>query len=180
MSATERRRGVRWEQHLTSWLRSHGWPLAECAPRGGWQPNGDVLGIPHLYVEAKNTRALDLAGWIDKARTLAGPHRLPLVIVKRRGKADPGDAYVIARLADLAPWLHDPPAGRRRPVGAVSPQPLSNYTRTTAERPCGACDQGWPCRRHDSDPPSNTNAAAGQRHRQGRTSPRLTRPHDRS
>lgn len=121
--AASRRRGVVWEQHLTGWLRAHGWPLAECAPRGAAQPDGDVLGVPGLYLEAKNARTLDLAGWLDKARALAGPHRLPLLVVKRRGRNSPGDAYVIARLADLAPWLHDPPTARRSPVEAVSPLP---------------------------------------------------------
>ena len=151
MTATERRRGIRWEQALAAWLRAHGWPAAECAPRGGVQPDGDLLGIPHLYVEAKAAHALDLAGWLDKARTLAGPHRLPLVVVKRRGKADPGEAYVVTRLADLTPWLHDPTAAPWTTVEAPSALPVDDHTRTAPERPCGTCEAGWPCRRHDTE-----------------------------
>lgn len=108
MSATERRRGIRWEQALARHLRDHGYPHAETAPRGENQPHGDIVGIPHLYVEAKNTREHRLGAWLDKARANAGDHRAAVVIVKRRGHANPGAAFAVVDLDTLLALLEPP------------------------------------------------------------------------
>ena len=109
MGAAERRKGTAWEQAVARWLRESGTvPHAECAPRGESQNHGDIWGAPHLYIEAKNARGLDLSGWLDKAMSLAAG-RLPILVIKRKGKGDTGEAYVVARLADIAPYLRDGP-----------------------------------------------------------------------
>lgn len=100
--ATARRRGHTWERHLAGWLRDQGvHAVTSRQLADGYQAGADLVTDLPVALEAKNHARLDLAGWVDQARHQADG--LPAaVIVKRRGKADPGEAYVVMTATD---WL---------------------------------------------------------------------------
>jgi hypothetical protein len=60
---------------------------------------------PNLAVEAKNQKAMDLAGWVDQAVRQAPADAVPVVMHKRRGRSDIGQCYVTLRADDLARLL---------------------------------------------------------------------------
>ena len=97
-----RRRGAEWERQLVSWLRLHGAPHAERAGGGHDQAHGDVVGIPSLYLEARNRARLDLGQWCDEAE-LAAAGRTWVLAVKRRGVGDTGKSYAVTSLDE---YLH--------------------------------------------------------------------------
>jgi hypothetical protein len=89
-------KGTRWETAIVDYLISIGVIHAERRALNGTQDRGDVAGIPGVVIEAKNARALDLAGWVTEAeaeRVNAGAAHAA-VWHKRRGKSSPGDGYV--------------------------------------------------------------------------------------
>ena len=106
MSGTaSRRKGGTWERTLTAWFTEHGWPAVERAGGGHGQSYGDILGIPGWVLEAKNHAALNLSGWCDQAAST--PTALWAVIIKRRGKAWPGHAYVVLNLDTFTHLLQE-------------------------------------------------------------------------
>lgn len=109
MSGTSRRKGRRWETTLVNWFNNNGHPNVERNEYLNAQ-SGDLLGIPFWSLEAKNAARLDLAGWTDQAQRQAETADCPnyAVIAKRKGTADPGDAYVIMPLRVFAAWLKEP------------------------------------------------------------------------
>ena len=113
MTAASRRKGAANEAALVTFLRANGWPYAERRMNGN--PGPDVTGCPGIAWEAKNAKAIDLAGWVDQAenqRILAGADYAP-VVIKRRGRTDLGQAYAVLPLADLCRLLAE--AGRAAP-----------------------------------------------------------------
>lgn len=100
-----RRKGADHERELVTWLRSHGWPYAERRLVGSAGP--DINGCPGIAFEAKNAKAIDLAGWCDQAETqrlAIGADYAP-VVIKRRGTTDLGRAYAVLPLEQLARLL---------------------------------------------------------------------------
>lgn len=67
MTNRSKAKGTGWEVRLVDFLRTHGHPLAERRVMQGKNDRGDVAGIPGWVIEAKNRRAVDLAGWCDEA-----------------------------------------------------------------------------------------------------------------
>lgn len=56
-----------------------------------------------------------------------------------------------ADMLTIAAIDRHPIDGALRPVETPPQVPATDHTRTTPERPCGACEQGWPCARHDDE-----------------------------
>ena len=101
-----RGKGTRWETAIVDYLRANGVPHAERRARNGAKDRGDLSGIPGLVVEAKNTKTLSLAAWVDEAEVERRNDGAAFGLVwhHRRGKASPGDGYVTmtgATLLDL-------------------------------------------------------------------------------
>lgn len=97
-------RGTHWERRVVEFLRARGWPIAERRVLHGNHDLGDVINGPRtLTIEAKNHRALDLAGWLDEAVTEAancGEGRMGVVFFPRRSHTiDKG--YALMRIGDL-------------------------------------------------------------------------------
>ncbi len=97
MSNPSRRKGSAWETAIVDYLRARGWPYVERRALGGNKDRGDVAGIPGCVIEAKNAKTINLAGWLDEANTERDNDHADLGVVwfKRRGRTDPGAAYVL-------------------------------------------------------------------------------------
>ncbi len=114
MTSPERRKGNAFELAIVAFLREHGFPFAERA-YGAGRPDdrGDIAGVAGWVLEAKNHRALDLAGWCSEAAAESANARSHwwAVIAKRRNRPI-GDAYVVMPLHQFARLLaDDPPEG---------------------------------------------------------------------
>ena len=108
MGKASRDKGNRNERALVVWLAQHVWPYAE--RRGGGFASADIVGTPGWAVEAKNQKTWKVQEWWRQTETQAaeGPAgTIPLLVVKRPGKADPGEHLAVLRLADLAPLLKE-------------------------------------------------------------------------
>lgn len=88
-------KGTRWESAIVAYLLPFV-PHVERRAKNGAKDRGDIAGIPGVVIEAKNARAMDLAGWVDEAQTEARNDGAPYGVVwhHRRGKGSPGDGYV--------------------------------------------------------------------------------------
>lgn len=108
MSASKRK-GTLFESAVVEWLRAHGHPYAERRALRGGRDAGDIAGLPGVVLELKSCNRIELAAWMDEARQEAANAGVELfaVIAKRRGKGDPGDAYVITDLATFNLLLAD-------------------------------------------------------------------------
>ena len=120
MSANKRR-GTAFETEVATFLRSHGLRRAERRALSGTKDRGDIANVPGWVLECKNAVRMELATWIDEAKSEAAnedefqaaivedddsipawlapvlrPSRWA-VIMKRRGK-NVGRAYVVMEL----------------------------------------------------------------------------------
>lgn len=70
---------------------------AERRRLAGQADRGDIAGVPGVAIEAKNTRALDLARAVDEATVEAGNAGVGVGVawIKRRGKPSAADGYVV-------------------------------------------------------------------------------------
>lgn len=96
MSASKRK-GTAWETACVQFLRAEGAVQAERRALGGTNDRGDIAGLPGVVVECKSAARIDLAGWLDEAETERRNDgaEIGLVWAKRRGKASPGDGYLV-------------------------------------------------------------------------------------
>ena len=89
--------GTAWETAIVGYLRGRGVDHAERRALTGGADRGDIAGIPGVVVEAKNCARVELAAWVAEvtAEVLNAGAALGAVWIKRRGKASPGDGYVV-------------------------------------------------------------------------------------
>lgn len=104
-NAGNRRRGVTAEQAVARYLRTW-WPEACRAVRTGSSaaPDpGDVANIPGLIVSVKDAATERLPLWMAELTDMrsADPAALPVLVVKRRGTADPGAWWAWLFLRDF-------------------------------------------------------------------------------
>lgn len=103
MANPSKAKGSAWERRLVDYLVLHGFPLAERRVMEGKNDRGDVAGVPFV-LEAKNCRAVDLAGWCDEAAKearSAGLGNRWAVVFPRRSHAT-AKAYAVISLELLA------------------------------------------------------------------------------
>lgn len=110
--ASARQAGARFEQQVADYLAA---ALAddriERRTRGGAKDRGDIAGVRHLHqrvvVECKDTTRWEPSAWLAEAEVERGNDDAVagLVVAKRRGRGDPGDAVVLLTLRDLAALL---------------------------------------------------------------------------
>lgn len=103
------KKGAKFEADVVAWLREHGWPYAERRVQGGSRDRGDIAGMPGVVLELKNCNRVELATWVDEARQEAANAGVDVwaVVAKRKGKADPGEAYVVCDLATFNRLLEE-------------------------------------------------------------------------
>lgn len=110
--ASARQAGARFEQAVTDYLAAH---LAddriERRTRNGAKDRGDIAGVRHMgrrvVVECKDTSRWEPSAWLAEAEVERGNDDAVagVVVAKRRGRGDPGDAVVLLTLRDLAALL---------------------------------------------------------------------------
>ncbi|GAA3890396.1 hypothetical protein GCM10022243_64120 [Saccharothrix violaceirubra] len=123
LGAANRRRGAEAERRLAAWLRAHGWPHAERAVRTGYRSAGrlvvdpgDIVGTPLLVWQVKDQAREFAEAWLDETeqQRLGEPGSVPadlgLLVVRRRGAADPGRWWVWLPAAQLVALVADAPA----------------------------------------------------------------------
>lgn len=100
------RKGSNWRRAVVVHLEGRGW-TTHSRPIG--EAGDDIHAVGHgvaLSVEAKNCARIDLAGWVDQAvRQVRAAFTVPVVVIKRRGRASAGEAYAVLRLSDLMDLL---------------------------------------------------------------------------
>lgn len=99
--ASSRRKGNHFEVQVAAWLRDRGWrAITSRDARGGAQGGPDLITDLPVCVEVKNHSKIDLAGWVDQA--VEDAEGDPAAVwVKRRGKGDVGQSYVVMRACDF-------------------------------------------------------------------------------
>lgn len=99
--ASSRRKGNVYEVAVAAWLRSKGFrAITSRDGRGGAQGGSDVITDLPVCIEAKNHARHDLSGWLDQAVNDAAGDPAS-VWVKRRGKGDVGESFVVMRAEDF-------------------------------------------------------------------------------
>lgn len=92
-----KRKGTAWESAIVTYLRQW-FPWADRVPLSGARDRGDVtIGPGGPVIEAKNCARISLAEFVDEANAEARNARAPFGVawVKRRGRSNPGDGYVV-------------------------------------------------------------------------------------
>lgn len=95
--ASAKQAGTRWESAIVNYLASRGWRHAERRAKTGAHDKGDITGVPGVVIEAKDVARISLAEFLHEAQVEA-EHAGAMVgaaWIKRRGKASPGEAYVV-------------------------------------------------------------------------------------
>lgn len=90
-------KGTRWESAIVRYLVDEQHiPHAERRARTGAKDKGDIAGIPGIVIEAKNTKTMSLAAWLDEAEVERRNDGADIGVVwhHRKGRASPGDGYV--------------------------------------------------------------------------------------
>ena len=105
---TNRRRGITAERDLVRWLRANGWPQAERSVVTGYRntnrerrDTGDITGTPGITWSLKNHAVERITQWWDELQAMDGPNTIRLLVVKRRGHANPGLWWCWLTLTEL-------------------------------------------------------------------------------
>lgn len=95
--ASAKQAGTRWESAIVDYLASRGWRHAERRAKTGALDKGDITGVPGVVIEAKDVAKITLAEFLREAQVEAenAGALVGAAWIKRRGKASPGDAYVV-------------------------------------------------------------------------------------
>jgi len=99
------RKGASAEREVASFLRDNGLPHAD--RRGSGFTASDIIGTPGVSWEIKDQDAIRLREWFaqtEEQQTEDGA-QLGVLIIKRKGKTNPGDWYAVVTLADLCDLL---------------------------------------------------------------------------
>jgi hypothetical protein len=97
-----KQKGTSFETAVVNWFKAQGLYAARL-PLAGNKDIGDITVEPWgVNLEAKNCRALSLAQWVAEADVETDNAGRPVIVVaKRVGKGDPGEAYAIMPLRRL-------------------------------------------------------------------------------
>jgi hypothetical protein len=110
--ASAKTAGARFEQAVATYLAAHlDDDRIERRTRNGAKDRGDISGVRHMgqrvVVEVKNAARLDVGAWLTETETERrnDDAAVGMVVAKRHGKGDTGDAIVLMTLRDLAHLL---------------------------------------------------------------------------
>lgn len=94
-------KGARFERHLASKFREHGFDARRTAQYcGNTGDAADIVGLPGIHVEAKHCEAMRLYEWMSQAiRDAQKSGNIPAVFHKKNN----ADILVTMRLED---WMH--------------------------------------------------------------------------
>lgn len=107
-----RQAGARFERQVADYLAEHlDDDRIDRRVKNGAKDRGDIAGLRHMgqriVVECKNTTRWTPGPWLDEADVERGNDDAAagLVVAKRHGRGDPGDAVVLMSLRDLTRLL---------------------------------------------------------------------------
>ncbi len=107
MSNPNKAKGSRFERSIADCLNRELDDRIDRAPLRGAKDRGDIANVRspfgRVVLECKAVARLDLAGWVKEMETERGNDDAiaGFVVVKRRGKGDPLDQYVVGTLRDF-------------------------------------------------------------------------------
>ena len=95
--ASAKQAGTRFESAIVDALKAHGWPHVERRAKTGAKDRGDITGIPGVVIEAKDTAKFEPARFLTEAQTERDNDGADIGVawIKRRGKSDAANAYVL-------------------------------------------------------------------------------------
>jgi hypothetical protein len=105
------RKGASHERQTADYWRDNWDDRIDRRVRTGAKDKGDLANVRvrnhRIVVECKNTRAVDLAGWIGEAQQEAinDEALIGIVVAKRKGKGNPEDQYVVLTQGDFLKLL---------------------------------------------------------------------------
>lgn len=102
-----KQKGTAFERSIADGLAEHLDDRIDRAPLRGSKDRGDIANVRSPFgkvaLECKSVARLDLSGWVAEAEVERGnlDGIAGFVVVKRKGKGDPLDQYVVGTLRDL-------------------------------------------------------------------------------
>lgn len=103
MANRAKQKGTSFESAVVAWLQEHGFIYARRIALAGNKDQGDVDTGVAWNLECKNVRTMALGQWVAEADVESVNAGRPVaVVVKRIGKGDPGEAYVVMPLRVFA------------------------------------------------------------------------------
>jgi hypothetical protein len=112
VSNPSKQRGTAFEAALVNYLHRRGHPHIERRTLSGAHDRGDIAGVASTVIEAKACRTITLSEWVNEAQDEArnANASIGIVVAKRRGTSDVGQAYAVLPFAQLVTLLEE--AGR--------------------------------------------------------------------
>ena len=84
MAVNSKQKGARFERLLASKLREYGYECRRGQQYCGANGDADVVGLPHIHIEAKHQERMQLYDWMDQAkRDSKGTGNIPAVFHKK-------------------------------------------------------------------------------------------------
>lgn len=108
MSANQQK-GTRAAEAVARYLMDVGWPHAERRALHGNLDRGDITGVAGVCIQVKDDKSFRFGEWlvaVEHQRVNADAAQ-GLLVVKRRGFADPGQWYAIQTLRGAQILLKD-------------------------------------------------------------------------
>lgn len=83
MPVNSKQKGARFERLLASKLREHGYDCRRGQQYCGANGDADVIGLPHIHIEAKHQERMQLYDWMAQAKRDAKDGLMPAVFHKK-------------------------------------------------------------------------------------------------
>ena len=87
MPVNRRDKGKRFELALAAKLREHGYDCRRGQQYSGKNGDADVVGLPHIHIEAKHQEQMRLYDWMAQAKHDARDGEIPAVFHKKNHSA---------------------------------------------------------------------------------------------
>lgn len=83
MSVNSRRKGADFERKLANILKEYGYSARRGQQYSGANGDADVVGLPHVHIEAKAVEKLNIYDAMEQSKRDARPLEIPVVIHKK-------------------------------------------------------------------------------------------------
>ena len=100
MPINSRAKGARFERTLASKLKDYGYDCRRGQQYSGANGDADVIGLPHIHIEAKHQERMQLYDWVAQAKRGAAKNgRIPAVFHKKN------NAEILVTMT-LSDWIN--------------------------------------------------------------------------
>ena len=83
MAVNSRRKGAEFERKLANILKEYGYSARRGQQYSGANGDADVVGLPHVHIEAKAVEKLNIYDAMEQSKRDARPLEIPVVIHKK-------------------------------------------------------------------------------------------------